>query len=194
MPSLRASNRPGSSSADPMRDCGCRKSRAVRGREMEKQERDSRSPRDDLYRNIIMSHYRTSPHRHGMEDADFSSGQVNRSCGDKVELFVRIRDGKVDEASFAGEGCSLCMASASILCQEVRGLSPGDAARLAGTFRDFLGGDEPEYHDWRGGSDALSALGSVRSYGARIPCVLLSWNILDSLCEAVTGESHAAGD
>lgn len=142
---------------------------------------EERKPQDDLYRSIIMSHYRSSPYRHGMENPSFRSGEVNRTCGDKVELFLRIEDGVIADASFLGEGCSLCMASASILCQELKGLRKGEVLALHAAFSSFLASDAPEYSDSRGTSDALSSLGSVRAYGARIPCVLLGWNILTLL-------------
>jgi len=141
----------------------------------------NRNPQDDLYRRKIMEHYRNSPFRGVLENPDFSSGQVNRSCGDRISLTLNYEDDHIKEARFSGEGCSLCIAGASMLCAALTQRPKASVAPFIEAFNAFLASDEERF-SYSGLSedleDALSALGSVRAYGARLPCVLLSWNIL----------------
>jgi nitrogen fixation protein NifU and related proteins len=84
----------------------------------------------DLFRENILDHYR-NPRCHGsLEPADITYEDANPLCGDKLRMDFRIRDGRIDEVRFSGQGCSISQASASMLCERIEGESLEDARQL----------------------------------------------------------------
>ena len=150
-------------------------------------------PSESLYKSTIMRHYRSLEFRRVIVGFDLESQQVNRSCGDRIKLQFKLdKNGLISDAAYQGEGCSICIASAAMLCAAVRGKTVNESAGLASDLIAML--DLPDDQEARAyfnlienrvgepEADILS-LWSVRSYGARIPCALLSWNILPQLLE-----------
>ena len=77
---------------------------------------------DDLYREEILDHYRSSRHRGRLPDADATFEDDNPLCGDRIRMDVRFRDnGSIADVRFNGEGCAICQATASMLCEDVEG-------------------------------------------------------------------------
>lgn len=86
---------------------------------------------EDLYREIILDHYR-NPHHHGrLDPADVSHEETNPLCGDEIRIDVRITDGIISDIAFDGRGCAVSQASASILTDMVVGMSVLDAIALS---------------------------------------------------------------
>lgn len=141
---------------------------------------------DDLYREIILDHYTNPRHKGHLDEASHRLEGVNPSCGDSVELDLLIRDGRVAEVGFVGQGCSISMASASMLAESVKGKTLQEVRTLADAFkaRQLTKGSIPDLPD---GLDIgeLEALDGVRQYPVRIKCALLAWN---TLLEAVDQE------
>ena len=75
----------------------------------------------DLYREHILDHYGNPRNEGALENADISHERDNPVCGDMVRLDIKLKDGKVDEARFTGEGCVISMASASMFPEEIKG-------------------------------------------------------------------------
>ncbi len=95
---------------------------------------------DDIYRQYILEHYR-EPHNHGhLDNPDLKAADTNPLCGDRVELDLRVRDGRVDEVRFSGRGCAISQASASMLTEKIEGatldelkaLRPDDILEMLG--------------------------------------------------------------
>jgi len=128
---------------------------------------------DDLYREIILDHYRNPRHRTKVEPADRSVEASNPLCGDEIDLTFRLRGGAVEAIGFTGSGCSISQASASMLCETVSGMETDAAERLAELFRAMLQGDDVT----RDLGD-LEALRGVRAYPVRVKCAPLPWNAL----------------
>ena len=83
--------------------------------------RGGRQPVDDLYRQYILDHYR-EPHNHGhLEHPDIHAADTNPLCGDRVEIDLGVRDGRVEEVRFSGRGCAISQASASMLTDKIEG-------------------------------------------------------------------------
>ena len=76
---------------------------------------------DDLYRDIILDHYRNPRHKGTLDPADYTYEDVNPLCGDEIRIDVRVKDDKVDEIAFSGRGCAISQASASILMEMTAG-------------------------------------------------------------------------
>src|ERR1700733_11820339 len=132
---------------------------------------------DDLYREIILDHYRNPRHHHLVEPADRVIEANNPLCGDEIDLSYRLDNGTVAAIGFVGRGCSISQASASMLCEAVTGMSVEGAASLAERFRAMLTGDGAPAADGDDIGD-LEALRGVRAYPVRVKCATLVWNAL----------------
>jgi nitrogen fixation NifU-like protein len=128
---------------------------------------------DDLYREIILDHYRHPRHRGRVDPADAVVQADNPLCGDQVDLSVRFDGDQVAEIAFDGSGCSISQAACSMLCDEVSGRSRDQAADVAHRFRAMLveDGSPDDLGD-------LEALQGVRAYPVRVKCATLPCNAL----------------
>jgi nitrogen fixation NifU-like protein len=91
---------------------------------------------DDLYRDIILDHYRSPRNRGTLDPADYSYEDVNPLCGDEIRIDVRVKDDKIDEIAFSGRGCAISQASASILMEMTDGKSLDEVKAI--TKEDLL--------------------------------------------------------
>ncbi len=128
---------------------------------------------DELYREIILDHWRNPRYRGHVDPADVTVEGYNPLCGDEVLLTMRMRDGSVEEIKFDGHGCSISRASASMMCEGVAGRSVGDATELGRRFKAMMleGGSADDLGD-------LEALRGVARIPLRIKCAVLPWNAL----------------
>lgn len=84
-----------------------------------------------MYKENILDHYR-EPHNVGrMDDATFSHKELNASCGDTIEIFVKLADGKVADVRFDGHGCAISQASVSMLTDHIKGMDADALGKLA---------------------------------------------------------------
>ena len=134
---------------------------------------------DDLYREVILDHYRSPRNRRPLEKADIESRGFNPFCGDEVVLQLKIDDaGLIGEVSQGGHGCSISQASASILSDLLRGKTLEEGELLSGAFRGMMRGEELS-NDQLDAMGDLEALQGVRKFPIRIKCALLPWAALD---------------
>ena len=82
------------------------------------------------YGSVIAEHFRRPRNQGPLPDATASAEVVNPLCGDRIRLAVLVDGDSIVEARFVANACAICIASASLLTEHVRGLSPSDAARL----------------------------------------------------------------
>jgi nitrogen fixation NifU-like protein len=129
---------------------------------------------DDLYRRVIMDHYKTPRNRGAFESSDVVTIDLNNpTCGDKISLQMQIEDGIVKDAKFTGEGCSISLSSASMMTDAVKGKTIEEALELADNFSGLMKGEsvEFEYED-------IESLSGVNKFPARIKCATLAWNAM----------------
>lgn len=127
---------------------------------------------DELYKEVILDHYRAPRNRRKLDPADFDLHRDNPLCGDELHVFGRIEDDKVT-LTFEGKGCSISQASASMMTEKLKGVGVKDAEVLAHTFKQMMQGENPSDLDRLGD---LVALQGVQKYPVRIKCALLGWN------------------
>lgn len=128
---------------------------------------------EDLYHDVILDHG-TRPRGRGRLDSPTSSAEGNNPmCGDRVEVEVRIEDETIAEVGFTGDGCAICLASASMMTQGVTGHSRTEARDLFERFRAHVTEDGPP-----DGLGSLEALGGVRRFPMRVKCATLAWHAL----------------
>ncbi|HEY7035922.1 MAG TPA: SUF system NifU family Fe-S cluster assembly protein [Thermomicrobiales bacterium] len=85
---------------------------------------------ENLYREIILDHYRNPRNKGTLDPADYSYEDTNPLCGDEVRIDLRVKDGVVDEVRFTGRGCAISQASASMLTELVEGQSLDDVKAI----------------------------------------------------------------
>ncbi|GAA4835930.1 SUF system NifU family Fe-S cluster assembly protein [Paenibacillus vulneris] len=128
---------------------------------------------DDLYRRVIMDHYKNPRNRGTLDDEAVTIDLNNPTCGDKIQLQMQVEDGIVKAAKFVGEGCSISLSSASMMTDAVKGKTLEEALEMAEKFSGLMKGEsvEFEYED-------IEALSGVNKFPARIKCATLAWNAL----------------
>ncbi|MVP00842.1 MULTISPECIES: Fe-S cluster assembly sulfur transfer protein SufU [Paenibacillus] len=129
---------------------------------------------DDLYRRVIMDHYKTPRNRGTFDENESVSINLNNpTCGDRITLQMQVEDGVVKAAKYVGEGCSISMSSASMMTDAVKGKTLDEALEMAENFSKLMKGEnvEFEYED-------IEALSGVNKFPARIKCATLAWNAL----------------
>ncbi len=122
----------------------------------------------------ILSHYRATANRRELELPHLKGHMVNRSCGDEVTLYARMENGLITYVSYTGNGCSICIASADMLCAEMAGRDVAEARDIAQTFLNLLGGSIEEGYL----PGDLPALLSLRNFPMRQKCAIMGWKIL----------------
>jgi nitrogen fixation NifU-like protein len=131
---------------------------------------------DDLYRDIIIDHYRHPRHRGHLDSPTASHEGLNPLCGDEVTVEVKVDDGQLAEAGYTGQGCSISQSSASMLMEAIEGKSVAEVRSLIGDFTKMMRGDDSVDPDSLGDLEALSG---VRQFPVRIKCATLAWHTLD---------------
>jgi len=130
---------------------------------------------DTLYRQVIMDHYK-NPRNKGILEDSVTVDMNNPTCGDRIHLTMKIEDGKVIDAKFEGEGCSISMASASMMTQAIKGQDIETALNLSKIFSDMMQGKD--YDDDIDLGD-IEALQGVSKFPARIKCATLAWKAME---------------
>ena len=142
---------------------------------------------DDIYKEVILDHYKSPRNKREMPDAELSCSKNNPLCGDEITVFVHEDDGKVLDVSFLGQGCSISQSSASMMTEAVNGATREEAETLIDRIRGMMAGEVEADEDTFG---ELVALKGVVKYPVRIKCAVLAWDVLQ---EALAGEGAAAG-
>jgi len=129
---------------------------------------------DDLYRRVIMDHYKNPRNRGTLSEDAVTINLNNPTCGDRIALQLQVVDGKVVDAKYTGEGCSISMSSASMMTEAVKGRSFEEAINMADRFSALMKGEAVEFEE----NEDIEALSGVNKFPARIKCATLAWNAL----------------
>lgn len=133
----------------------------------------------ELYQEILLDHNRNPRNFGRLEDANRSADGYNPICGDKISLELRLDDGRIREVAFKGSGCAISKASASLMTEAVKGLTPEEADRLFNAFHRMVTRPPGEPFDAEEVGD-LEVLSGVAEYPARVKCATLAWHTLQS--------------
>jgi len=154
---------------------------------------------EDLYREIILDHYRSPRHRGELESPPAHRVEgFNPLCGDEVVVYLDVDDeGRVRDLKISGQGCSISQSSASMMSAAVHGKTVAEVRDLTRAFKAMMsiheaeiGGDEadePEPPAEIGLGD-LAALRGVVKFPVRIKCATLAWNTLAQGLDEVEAE------
>ncbi|KGR83578.1 Fe-S cluster assembly sulfur transfer protein SufU [Lysinibacillus sp. FSL K6-0057] len=131
---------------------------------------------DQLYRSVIMDHYKNPRNKGSLEEDAVTIDMNNPTCGDRIHLTLKVTDGVVEDAKFDGEGCSISMSSASMMTQLIKGKKVEEAIELSDIFSKMMMGEE--YSDKYDLED-VEALQGVSQFPARIKCATLAWKAME---------------
>ncbi|MBP7148240.1 MAG: SUF system NifU family Fe-S cluster assembly protein [Acidobacteria bacterium] len=131
---------------------------------------------DDLYRETILDHYRAPRGAKPLPRPDLAEDGLNPLCGDEVTVQLAMQDGRISDISVQSRGCSISVASGSLLAQQLKGLTVGEAERVLAAFKALMHGDEPPPDVDLGD---IEVLGGVRNFPVRVKCALLPWTTLE---------------
>jgi len=126
---------------------------------------------EDLYREIILDHYRSPRNRGELESPPAHRVEgFNPLCGDEIVLTLLAEDGRVADIKFTGSGCSISQSSASLMSSAVKGKSLDEARRLIATFKSMMSIHEstlgPDEHDGESGAAAPGSRQDGAAQGA----------------------------
>jgi nitrogen fixation NifU-like protein len=141
---------------------------------------------DELYRELILDHYKNPRHREKLDTADVVAEGYNPLCGDEIEMELDFEGDRLEAIGVRGRGCSISQASASMMSDLVEGKSIGEIRQLAGQFKQMM--TEPDLPPAEELGDA-EALQGVAKFAVRVKCATLAWHTLDDGIE-----QHAKGD
>ncbi|WP_347862466.1 SUF system NifU family Fe-S cluster assembly protein [Salimicrobium sp. PL1-032A] len=132
---------------------------------------------DTLYRQVIMDHYKNPRNKGALDGEHVAIDMNNPTCGDRIQLQLKIEDGVVEDAKFDGEGCSISLSSASMMTQAIKGKTVEEAVEMSKLFSDMMQGEavDPEKFSL----EDIEALQGVSQFPARIKCATLSWKAME---------------
>ncbi|MFF5995930.1 Fe-S cluster assembly sulfur transfer protein SufU [Lysinibacillus sp. KU-BSD001] len=132
---------------------------------------------DQLYRSVIMDHYKNPRNKGSLADNSVTIDMNNPTCGDRIHLTLQVENGLVQDAKFDGEGCSISMSSASMMTQIIKGKKIEEALELADIFSKMMLGEEFDVDKYDLGD--VEALQGVAKFPARIKCATLAWKAME---------------
>ena len=137
---------------------------------------------EELYQSIILDHSRRPRNFGDLPDATVSASGDNPSCGDQITVQLKLgEDGHLDDVKFHGDGCSICMASASMMTTKIKNKGRADAEALRHEFQAMLAdhtGSDAEAAPPSKALGDLRLLQGVRKFPQRIKCATLAWHAL----------------
>lgn len=145
---------------------------------------------DELYREVVLDHYRSPRGREPLPAPDVQHGGFNPVCGDEVHVALEVDDGRVRNVQVRSRGCAISVASGSMLAELLPGRSYGECERITDAFRAMLQGAEPP-----GDLDLgdLEALRGVSRFPVRVKCAMLPWMTLREALRAYREDRGAPG-
>ena len=132
----------------------------------------------DLYKQVILDHSKY-PRNNGEVVDGYKLEMLNPSCGDKITVSMDIEDNIIKDIKFVGTGCSISLASASMLTEELKGLSVSEANLKIKDFLNMIMGNDFNEDNLE---DSL-ALQNISQLPARVKRATLAWKITEKILE-----------
>lgn len=133
----------------------------------------------DLYKAVIMDHYKNPKNKGLKTDIGYHNVHLNNpSCGDDMNVCIKIEDGIIKDVRHDGHGCSICCSSASVMSETLIGKTISEAQELINGFYTIVKGEEINKSIEEGLNEAIAYMG-VSQFPARIKCATLSWKAIE---------------
>ncbi len=151
---------------------------------------------EDLYREIILDHYRTPRNRGELETPPAVRAEgFNPLCGDEIVVYIDVNDdGVIEDVKIGGQGCSISQSSGSMMSAAIKGKSVAEAREVTKAFKQMMsihesgldGEGEMELAEVEADLGDLEALRGVVKFPVRIKCATLGWNTLTQALDDAT--------
>ena len=136
----------------------------------------------DLYQEVVIDHSRRPRNFRKLEAPDRTVEGFNPLCGDKLVLYLKLKDRVIEDVSFEGSGCAISKASASMMTSAVKGKITEEAKELFGRFHTLIT-EGPEGSVKGEELGKLAVFGGVSEFPARVKCASLAWHTLRAALE-----------
>lgn len=134
----------------------------------------------DLYQEMIVDHYKKPRNFSKLQNATCVGEGFNPLCGDKITLYLKVRDGVIEDVRFEGSGCAISTASASMMTEAIKGKKIEEVESLFGKFHKLLTGDSKQEREQESLGKLLAFKG-VSEFPVRVKCATLAWHTLSSV-------------
>ena len=135
---------------------------------------------DEVYNELIMEHSMNSHNKHKLKDADKCEAGHNPSCGDEIEIEIKMDGNTIKDIAFTGSGCAISQSSTSIMADVLRGKTVEEAKDIIKTFIDMIKRNIDDEQELEKLEEAI-AFKNVANMPARVKCVLLAWHTLETM-------------
>lgn len=147
---------------------------------------------NEMYRDIILDHYRAPRGKKPLEKSDIASGGQNPSCGDEIDMEIALENDVLKDIHVNCRGCAISVASGSMLAEAVKGRTFEEVRKLAEVVRSMLKGEDADLPEE---FEDLEALQGVRKFPVRIKCALLAWlTLIEGLKSYQSGQPAGRTD
>lgn len=135
----------------------------------------------DLYQELILDHNRNPRNCGKISSPTCQAEGHNHLCGDRVEVFLLIQENIITDISFEGVGCALCVSSASMMTEILKGKMTDEAREVFKKFHDLITGKSNDTT----GLNKLAVFSHVSEYPSRVKCTGLAWHAFLSALEKI---------
>lgn len=144
----------------------------------------------DLYQQVILERYKKPRHRGKADPVSRYQKGHNPSCGDTIELTLRLNESadSIEEVKFEGEGCAIAMASADLMAEALTGRGVNEALEMVQRFQEMMKGGVEFPQEFR----KLNVMQGVSQFPVRIKCATLTWHTLKAALEAAANADTEA--
>lgn len=130
----------------------------------------------ELYQEIILDHNRNPKNFKKLSAATHTAEGYNPLCGDKINLYFEVEDGRIKDVGFEGSGCAISKASASVMTTILKGKTVDEARALFGKFHKMLTSDDSNVDFAELGK--LAVFAGVKEFPTRVKCAALAWHTM----------------
>ena len=137
---------------------------------------------DSIYTDLIMEHSMASPTAGNSPISHLCEMGHNPSCGDEIELEIKMNGDKIEDLAFTGHGCAISQASTSIMIDTLKGKTKQEALDIIDTFIGMIKREIKDDAQLEKLEDAI-AFKNISNMPARVKCAVLAWHTLKDLIE-----------
>lgn len=128
---------------------------------------------NELYQDLILDHFKNPRRKRTLHPEEILVDEENPTCGDHIQLAMRIEQGRIADVAFDGRGCAISMASASMMAERLVGMTVDDTRRLISDFVAVIRNEKSMSPEEMGD---LIALEGVREFPLRVKCATMAWH------------------
>ncbi len=136
----------------------------------------------DLYQQVIIDHNHNPRNFREIEHPSHSAKGHNPLCGDKIDIYLIIKEGIITDVGFTGSGCAISKASSSLMTEVLLGKSVSEAEELFKSVHSMITEGKTDVK----GIGKLAVLSGVHKFPARVKCAILPWHTMKNALEKET--------